>query len=247
MSISGTDICIDALQELNVIQAGDVPDGTMMDFVGKKLKRLFDSWNAKQAAAYADLFSTFTLTAHLSPHTIGLTANTPTWVVTVTRPQRIEYASLIMAGTTDVFLPITLRDREWYDALTVPDLETAIPTDLYYNPSWPNGSLFFYPVPSVAKQVLLVTKVALAQLELTDTFTLPPGYQDAVTLTLSEEIAGPYGKAGSPIALDVARRARERRSVIFDNNVLVPSLQTQDAGMPGGGGTPTGNYLNGWS
>lgn len=245
MPITGTDICIGALQELNVIAAGDVPDGTMLEFVGGKLKRLFDTWNAKQAAAYADLVATFTLTAHLSPHTIGLTANAPTWVVTVNRPQRIDYASLIMAGTTDVFLPINIRDRAWYDSLSVPDLETAIPTDLFYNPAWPNGQLFFYPVPSVAKDVQLITRVALAQLELTDTFTLPPGYQDAVTLTLSEEIAGPYGKS---ISRDLERRARERRAGIFDNNVIVPKLQTLDAGMPGGGrdGLTGGNYLTGW-
>ena len=32
----------------------------------------------------------------------------------------------------------------------VPTLTGTIPTDLYYEPDWPNGSCFLWPVPTIA-------------------------------------------------------------------------------------------------
>lgn len=238
MAITGRTICADALAELNVLDVGATMGAADADFCLGKLTRLFDNWNAERSASYADQFVSYTLTPALSPHTMGPTG---TFVV-AQRPVSIEAASLVLSSTNHPEIPITIREAAWYAELTVPTLTGAVPTDLYYEPAWPNGNLFFYPVPTTAYQVSLQTRVLLTALSLTDTFTLPPGYRDAATLTLAEEIAGAYER---PVSPTLERKAREARARIFANNRTVPSLETADAGMPGSSG-PSGTYYTGW-
>lgn len=230
MPLTAADICRAALLDLNVFDPSDVIENGDLAFVLTKLNRILDNWNADRAAIYADQFTTFTLTANLSPHTIGPTG---TWVASQ-RPVSIEGASLIYNTSPNTAqVDINIRDAAWYQALSVPAITSTTPTDLYYEPAWPNGRLNFWPVPSAAYQVSLWTRIVLAQLALTDTFTLPPGYWDAITLTLSEDIAPTYEKQ-APASL--TRKANEARARIFENNVDVPLLSTQDSGMPGGSG-----------
>lgn len=228
MPLTAADICRSALLDLNVFEPSDAVSNDDLSFVLGKLNRILDNWNADRAAIYADQFTSYTLTPALSPHTIGPTG---TWVASQ-RPVSIEGAALIFnASPTSVNVDIAIRDAAWYQSLSVPSVASTFPTDLYYEPDWPNGKLFFWPVPSAAYQVSLWTRIVLAQLLLTDTFTLPPGYQDAITLTLSEDIAATYEK---PVPPQLAKKADEARARVFGNNVAVPMLETQDSGMPGG-------------
>lgn len=237
MSLTWADIVTDALRELGVLNAADPASGEDAVLGLLRANKILDNWNATQQAVYAQIFTPYTTTPALSPHTIGPTG---TFVV-ATRPQAIESAAIVLNGVT---IPITPdRDRDWYSALPLPDLAGSIITDLYYEPSWPNGSLYFWPVPSAALSIVLQTRVLLAEVDLADTFTLPPGYQDALTLTLAEDLAAPFRVAVSPITQQHAREARAR---IFGNNVRPVRIRTQDAGMPSGGSKRgTFNYLTG--
>ena len=119
----------------------------------------------------------------------------------------------------------------------MPGLETSIPTDVYYQPDWPNGKLYFWPVPTVAYQVDLETRVLLSQLVLTDSFDLPPGYRDAVTLTLAEQASRGFGR---PVLPDLAASAAKSRARVFANNDVTPGITTDDSGMP----SSEGSYFN---
>lgn len=241
MPLTARNIVADALADLNIVAAGDDPTGDDAGFVLGILNRMLDQWNATRAAVYASQFVTSTLTPSLSPHLIGPTGST-SFVVTQ-RPVSIEGATLILTGTGTPDTPIdTDHDAAWWLNQRVKGLTSAYPTDLYYEPAWPNGKLFFWPVPTAAKSVVLQTRILLTALLLTDTFSLPPGYQEALTLTLEERIAGPFEQTVSPELKDAARHAR---AIVFGNNTTVPVLQTRDAGMPGGGRS-RGTYLTGW-
>lgn len=240
--ITGRDLVTDALLEINVYDAIDSIAPQDAAYVLRKLNRILDNWNAERPAVYADAFNTYTLTPSLSPHTIGPSG---TWVTTQ-RPVSIEAALLLYSTSLNPRVGITIRDAAWYASLTIPALSTAFPTDLYYEPDWPNGKLFFWPVPSSALQVTLLSRLVLARLQLDDAFTLPPGYQDAITLTLCEDIAPTFEKQVAP---SLAKKAADARDRIFSNNVEIPRLVTQDSGMPtaaGGGNGVNGNYYTGW-
>jgi len=223
------DLIAECFVDLTILAAGEALSDTDAAVGLRKLTRLFDNLNAERAGVYADRFTPYTLTPNLQPHTIGPTASSPTFIVTQ-RPVSIESASIII-GT--VFYPLNIRDAQWWSELTVPSLATSIPTDLYYNPAWPLGEIFLYGVPTTAYGLELQTRIVLADLALTDAVSMPPGYRDAVTLTLGEMIAPGY-----PTAVPDPAGAAKARARIFANNDVTPRLATVDSGMPtqGGGG-----------
>lgn len=231
LTVSAVDLVTDAYLELNIYGANEVLSAEDLTFGLRKLNRILDNWNAQREAVYAASFNSYTLTPNLTPHTIG-----PSGTFAVSqRPVSIIAANLLLTSQTPTArVPIDLHDADWWSAVPVPGLASSIPTDLYYQPDWPNGSLFFYPVPSSAYGVELLTRTLLAAVVASTLISLPPGYRDALTLTLTEAIAPAY--PNSTISPSTVLNAREARARIFANNVPVPKLRTMDSGMPGGGG-----------
>lgn len=223
------------MQEINAVGAGETPSADDLALVLSKVQRVFDNWNAEHEASYADVFTTYTLTAGLNPHTIGPTS--ATWTVTQ-RPVTIDGIDLVLTSSTPyVYVPVAMVDAATYQAVSVPAITTSIPTLAYYDATWPNGSIYLYPVPSTAYGLRLRTRTLLTALALTldTTFTLPPGYLDATILTVAESL-WPFGRDLPPLLALNAAKARAR---IFTNNVTVPNLVTQDSGMPASGNPAT--------
>lgn len=218
------ELVTDALEELGVVSPGDEPAPEDSQTALKRLNRLLDNWNADRRAVYANQFSTHTLTPALQPHTIG--TSSPTFSVTQ-RPVSIERANLVIS---DVRYGLNLRNAEWWAGLSDYTLTGEIPTDLYYEPAWPNGQLYLWPVPTTAHTLELLTRVLLASVTLATTFALPPGYQDALTLTLAEGLSVPFDR---PVPSELAQGARTARARIFANNDPDPHISVADVGLPG--------------
>lgn len=225
MSLTARTIVTDALKDLGAIGLADTPSPSDAQYALSKLNRLIDLWNAQREAIYADNFPTFTLTPSLNPHTIGPTG--ATWTVDQ-RPVSIEGIQLRISSTDT--LPLWPRDAAWWQGLPAPGLSSAYPTDYYYDPTWSNGKVYFYPVPSSALTVQLQVRAVLGEYTLDTVFTMPPGYRDAITKTLVEECDGLGAAVVSPKQSLAASRAR---AVIFGNNLVVPKL-TSPAGLPTG-------------
>lgn len=226
------DIVIDALRELGVLNATDAPSGEDAALGLFRLNLLLDQWNGRREFVYADLYPTYTTTASLNPHTIGLSANSPTWTVTGNRPESIDDANIVLTSNIRYPLRIIRTSEEYFD-LTARAVESSLPSALYYKPTWPNGSVYLYLVPDTALTIELRIRVVLAQLTLTSDFTLPPGYQAALTFSLAEVLATPFKVQLSP---DTKEQARMARAELFGNNIEIPALQTCDSGLPSGRG-----------
>lgn len=233
-----------ALTELNVTLPGESLNPNDAQTCLLKLNRIFDNWNAERAGVYAESQQTFTLTPGLQPHTFG-----PSGVfVAPQRPATLEGASIVLNGSApNANVPLTLIDFQQWQAVIVPSVTATVPQWLYYNPLWPNASVFLWPVPTTAYGLLLQWRIALAEVTLTDSISLPQGYTDAFILTLAEDIAGIFGRE---IPQKLAINARAARARIFANNDVTPKLMTVDFGMPTAGGASQGNradfnYLNG--
>lgn len=221
------DILRAAMVDAGILAAGEAIQAADAVDCLAKLNRILDNWNAERAAVYVDAVSTFTITPDLNPHTIGATG--ATWTATQ-RPVSIDSANLIQAGS-DVRIPLGIIDAEAYDGISAPELSSGIPTVIHYKPTWPNGLVYFWPVPSEAHEVELRSRIVLAELSLNTTVTLPPGYRDAIILTLAEDIAPMFGQVIPQHIPDRAQRARGRA---FANNDQPRRISTLDAGMPGG-------------
>jgi hypothetical protein len=232
----------DAAIELGLIDAVGVLEAADQQFMLRKLNRIFDNWNADPDAANVEIYSQFTVTPSLNPQTIGPTS--ATWTVTA-RPDDVIAATLFLSGTSPVIrFPLVKRDQPWWTRNTIQAQPSSLPTSFYYQPTWPNGNFFFWPLCTAGLTVELLTRQLFDTQALAATIGLPFGYQDALILTLAEECAGPFTKPLSPKLELSARQARAR---IFGKHQAAPTLRTADDGMPGSGSrSASGTYLDGW-
>lgn len=219
----------DALLDLGVLGVGQTASGALLAVGRTRLLELFDAWNADGHAVYGDVFSQHTLTPSLQPHTIG--PSTATYSLGV-RPVAILSAQLIRSG---IGMPLRIRDAAWWASVTQKTL-SGTPSDLYYEPTWPNGSIYLWYVPSAADTLEIQRTLffAAGDFDNDDTFTLPQGYQLAVRLSLQERLARALGR---PWSREDAIAAEDARAKAFSNNLPIPHTQTRDAGIPGGQGS----------
>lgn len=225
MAYTTRDLLTETFQDITILAVGETLDASQAAIGVAKLVRLFDNWNAERAGVYANRLITYTLTPSLNPHTIGPTAAT----FTVTqRPVTIDWANLVIS---DVRYPLNIRGAQWWAGLLLPELSTNLPTDLHYEPTWPNGQIYLYPVPTSAYGLELMTRLVLADLALDDDVSLPPGYRDAIILTLGEMLALTY-----PPAVASPEAAAKARARIYANNDELPPLVTADSGLSTGHG-----------
>jgi hypothetical protein len=215
------DLIQDSLEEIGVYAPSEVPTAADANKALRVLNRMMDQWGARKLFAYNVNFSDFTLTPGRQPHTIGPSAGSD--LTTTFRPARIENAALILNNVTPaVDVPLRIRDDDWWANQRVKDLATNVPTDLYYSPDIPDGSLYLWPVPSFAYGLRLETWVSVGQFTaLPDTLSLPPGYHEAIMLSLAERLARPFGKTVPP---DLANDANRARVTIQKNNDKSPRI-----------------------
>jgi hypothetical protein len=168
----------------------------------------------------------------------------PDFPITTTRPVKIVNANIILNNTgTPTRVPMRIVDADWWANQRVPTIQTTLPTELYYQASFPNGELFFWPVPQIAYPVELETWTSLSQLLQTDSFVLPQGYEDAITYTLAESLCPAFGR---PLDNTLAAFAQQSRALIQSNNSATPLITTSDFGMPGGASDQRGRSDFNW-
>lgn len=245
MAFTAQDLIRLSLMEIRSARAGDSVNPNDNADALLILNGYLDLLNITNRALYDTTQTTFTMTSGLQPHTIGLTANSPTFSVSINRPARILSANIVLSGNIRLKVNV-LNDQEW-DAITAgaaagqsATITSSIPTDLNYRPAWPNGNLFLWPVPT-ANKLELRFETLLASLALTDTLTLPMGYQEMLRLTLAERLASAWGQT---VAASTKQLAREAREAVWGANDIsldaIPDVGMTTAASRGGWNFRTG-------
>lgn len=252
MSVTVLDLLTAAAAELNIVQAGEVLSGEDAALALLLWNELIDTMNSEGSGPFTTLFVTYTLTPNLQPHTIGISANSPTFAMPTpadggsgigARPQEIMGANLILTTSTpNNYKPLTIRDQDWWLNRRTPGLTSSIPLDLFYSPDWPNGSIYLWPVPTTAYGIQLQVSNIFGQMTYADTFTLPPGYQQMCRLWLAELMADAFGV---PMPPTLPQRAADARSRVYTSNVFIPRIATATSGLSGGGGRTYWDYRTG--
>ncbi len=128
-----------------------------IDFLNQQI----NYWAARACYAYTTTFQVHSLTPGHQPHQIGPGFTAPDFAAPI-RPVDIESAAVILSGPTPVDVPIRLRDRAWWAANQVKTLQSTFPTNLYYEPDYPNGQLWFWPIANAAHSVRIRQRDAAA-------------------------------------------------------------------------------------
>lgn len=243
VSALASDICNDALIELNVIAQGETGLPEDLAVALRKLQRIIDQWNASRELVFSISFQLFTTIANHAPHTIGPGGDFQLPL----RPVDIRSASFILAGSSGnpVDQPILVRDKDWWAVNPVKSLVSSIITHLYYDPANPLGNLNFWPICQVANQVRLEIWNALTQaVSLNSTLGFAPGYWEAITLDLAVSCCSAFEK---PVDPELKERWRRAQDIIAANNYTPPMIDTDSSGLPNSrrGGRPDFNFLTG--
>ena len=233
------DIMNAAAQEIGVLAGGESLSNNDTGWVFQKLQRLIDRYNSDRTKIYNVNFQTFSPPASTQPLTIGPGAQ----LDINQRPVEIRSIGLMLTGTSpQVKLYLNRRDQRWWAQNRVPQLTSTLPTDYYYSPDWPNGNLYLWPIPTQANNLLIEMWGVLTEYTTyNQTFTLPPGYWDALVYELACSIAPSFERTVTP---DLLRETVRAVSAIEQNNIKSPRGRTADAGMPGAGLRGGFNYYD---
>jgi hypothetical protein len=234
------DIATDAAIEVGISAPGEPLDPDIGQWIFRKGNYLLDTWATSKKYSVGSVFTDYTLPVNLpvqadgsAPATIGPQPGA-TYFATQ-RPVKILSASAIINNTTPpVLAPIEIDDNQWWAGVTLPGITSMYPTNLFYNPTFPNGTLYLWPISNTAFGLRLETWILLNQYSLiTDPLagpggagTTPPGYRNAFMLSLAETLGG----TPSPTLRADAAAAR---AAIFTNNAAPSNISTRDSGMPG--------------
>lgn len=117
----------------------------------------------------------------------------------IQRPLRITNAfTRIYTSGSGLDYPIEIVDQRRYVNIGFKAIQAPWPVVLWYNPTFPLGTLFFYQNPSDSAELHLYTDTILQNLtSLTEEFSLPQGYSRFLKRALARELAPEYGSVWS--------------------------------------------------
>lgn len=234
-----------AMQEIGAISSGETPSLADSAQILQKLQRLVDTFNARRPMIYNVNFQRFTLPVNTAPVTIGPGQDFDINM----RPVEIESISLILINSTGngtVEIPLNKRDQDWWAAQTIKNLTSTLPTDFYYSPDWPNGGIYFWPVPTAVNDVRLQLPLVLGEYTAYNTsFTMPPAYWDAMVYTLAVSICPMFNTSASADLLNLRKEAIKAIQV---NNIASPRLKSDAPSQPTtANARPSWSFLTGMS
>lgn len=152
------------------------------------LTGLIEQANIDKLFALYETDVAFTMTAGTSIYTIG-----PTGVVVAVRPVEI-LSAYSRRNNIDQPMRVT-HAKEDYDRIVMKTLTIAgWESFLYYQASYPNGTLYFFMTPSdTLTQIHLNVKAAVASYTaLGDTVDVPPGYRTWMQYKLAQRLAAEF-------------------------------------------------------
>ena len=162
----------------------------------------------------------------------------PTGDIVTTRPIKVETAVVDRNGIT---YPVKVIDNEKYDDLTYKALAGANTQAVYYEATYPNGTLYLYPIASGCTLKIRVLNSVKQFASTSVNIDMPEGYEDAIMLALAIRMAPGYGKQVNPDTKQAARRAMNAIKV---TNQVVPTMDLPDAVM-GRSGSSFASFMSG--
>ena len=166
------------------------------------LNAMLDSWSLENLMVYHLVSETFNFPINNSN---TVTIGTGGMFNTV-RPLSIENATF---GVGNVDFPLKMIGFDDYAAIILKPLQSPYPQYLYVDQDYPLMKLNFWPIPSSSTTVTLYSRKALTTFaNLTDSFTLPPGYMRALKFGLAIELAPEYQTTAGADVIALFRSAK---------------------------------------
>ena len=201
-----SDLCQSALEDLGVLGSGETMDSGDLQTCFKSLNQLMDQWAAERLTIYTISETTWTIVSGTGSYTVGSGGD-----VNVARPVYPKQVSFRDTSANPVveYQLIPFTDDDWA-RVSIKTLTSVLPTNSYYNPTYPLGTIELWPVPTSSTLTgVLYAPAATAQFAATSTtVALPPGYERFIVKNLAVEVAAKFGAVPSPGVVQAAMDAK---------------------------------------
>lgn len=185
-----------AFELLGVLEAGQTIGGELLSDGYRRLQNMMGSLGIQTLTAPTVSREVFNLVAGKggpsNPYTIG-----PTGDLVTSRPNQLQGVGLVLGGNTPeatVEIPRTLYTNDAYESIQIKEMQDALFTGVWFQPTAVNARLLLWPVPSTTLNKLVIYR--LEQLgpftTLTANYTLPAGYDEMLEYNLAKRLQGPY-------------------------------------------------------
>jgi hypothetical protein len=185
---TAADIIRDALEAIGVYSPGDSITAADNGRALSLLNAMLDQWAAQTIFVYSVVSLTCPVVQGISQYTISESGVN----VTAPRPDRIAYgpgAATITVGTTATSVNVVSAIE--YQSLQAYGNDQGTPDTLWYNPTYPRGTLNLLPTPSAAGTLTFAAWQRLFSFTEEADVTLAVGVLDALRDNLAVE-AKPY-------------------------------------------------------
>lgn len=221
------DIIKGALRNCMSYQSGDQLDAPDAADCLEYLNDLLGSLSTEHNAVFGSLENILYFTGGKYQYTIGID---PTGATTadfkVQRPLRITNAfTRITTSVSGYDYPIDIIDQDQYVSFGLKSIPYPWPTALWYNNTYPLGTISFYGAPTGGGELHLFTDTVLGNLTLNQNINMPQGYARALKWLLAKEICSPFG---FPLTPAIEKMARESWAVVKALNAVPATESTLD-------------------
>ena len=224
-------IITDALMEIGALAPGETVSTDDLALGLTRLQNQIDAWGADRLTISISNRVTYTLTGGRSSVTIGLSGVAD---IAATRPTTFTAINRVITGNVETAL--AEYDEDQYAAIAIKAMTSTLPTGYHYEPTAPDGTLTFWPVPTGSVGLVLYYPAALGTpAALSSTLVGPPGYQEGFMYQLALRLCTPFGRQPPPLLPQQAAEAYAR----LKRPNTEPGLLAIDAAL-----TPTAGGYN---
>ena len=216
-----------AYQELGILVSGGTLTTDDLTWGIGKLNRMLKSWSADGINLHYRIPEVFNLVGGTPDYEIGAGATFDT-----VRPNMIEQAFI---RDSDHDYPMGIRPAAEYWGLSEKTTENR-PLKLYYDPTYPNGTVYLYFTPNSAYTMHIVSqKPLITYASAKAEASLSGEYEDALVLNLAIRFASRYGRAiSAQLRLDAKEALGNMRALNLSGQ-----MKGVDLDLPG---TRRGTY-----
>ncbi len=207
-----------ALKRVNVIQAGGSLDANDADDALFYANNWLDSLAIESITIPFLLRTTWPMVSGTASYTVGTGGD-----VNIPRPTYIDHVNYIDASLSPaVERELDLLTDDAYAAIPIKTLTNVLPSFAYWNPTYAGGfgSLSFWLVPTSALLTgVLYSRSPVAQfVNLTDTLSVPPGWQWFTQENLAVFFAGTF-RENLPVDPSLVESAKLSKLAITRSNM----------------------------
>jgi len=221
------DICLQALKDSGIIGVGQTALAEDINDSFTALNQMLAQWRRKRfLIPYLSTISKISTAAQTYSMGPGGDFDTGTGI---SRPDKIESAYFRQKTgqpNNEVDFGLTIiPSREQYNQISLKTLQT-FPNWVYYEPTFPLGTLYFWPIPQANIYEMFVSVKSTLQrfVDLNTIIVLPEEYEAALRFCLAQRLLLIYQL---PPNENLMRLAKDALNVVRGANVQLASLEVQ--------------------